>query len=148
MSCHADRPHPPSSLCFVQLMCHPCLELCNLPLQLLHHCLVAGHVVVYRQHIVDHRHTPGGGGGGGEALLSDKLDITQMCVCMHQSVCLSVCLYLSLDLFGPVCILEGVVGVLVAQTRQTEGRRVGHHNQSVVMPTTWWTHLTLAIITV
>ena len=43
-------------------------------------------------------------------------------VCL--SVCVSVCTtYLSLDLFGPVCILESVVGVLVAQSRGTEGGR-------------------------
>ena len=142
MSCHADRSHPPSNLCFVQLLYHLCLELCDLPLQLLHHCLVARHVVV---HIADQLHTPGVGGGGGGALLSDKLDITQVCMCISLSVRLSVYIYLSLDLFGPVGILESVVGVLVAQT---EGRGVGHHNQSAVMATTSWTHLTLAIITV
>ena len=32
-------------------------------------------------------------------------------------------MYLSLDLFGPVCILESVVGVLVAKSRGTEGGR-------------------------
>ena len=141
LSC--QQAPPTEQPLFVQPLCHPCLELCDLTLQLLHHCLVAGHVVV---HIADHLHTPGGGGGRGEALLSDKLDITQVCVC--ASVCPSVCLYLSLDLFGAVCILESVVGVLVAQTRQTEGRGVGYHNQSAVMTTTLWTHLMLAITTV
>ena len=45
---------------------------------------------------------------------------------MHvcPSVCVSVCtMYLSLDLFGPVCILESVVGVLIAQSRGTEEGR-------------------------
>ena len=47
-------------------LCEPCLELCDLPLQLLHHCLVAGHVVVHRQHIADHLYTPGGEEGEGD----------------------------------------------------------------------------------
>ena len=56
--------HSLSSLCLVKLalewslLCESCLELCDLPLQLLHHCLVVGHVVVHRQHIADHLHTP------------------------------------------------------------------------------------------
>ena len=59
--------HSPSSFCFVKLalewslLCQSCLELCDLPLQLLHYCLVVRHVVV--QHIADHLHTPGGGEG-------------------------------------------------------------------------------------
>ena len=47
-----------------------------------------------------------------------------MSVHVCPSICVSVCtMYLSLDLFGPVCILESVVGVLVAQSRGTEGGR-------------------------
>ena len=35
---------------------------------------------------------------------------------LHPSVCLSVCLYLSLDLFGPVCILESRTREIVSNT--------------------------------
>ena len=78
MTKHCHVPLTEQRLCLVKLalewslLCKPRLELCDLPLQLLHHCLVAGHVVVHRQHIADHLHTSGGEEGEG-ALQSDKL---------------------------------------------------------------------------